>query len=80
MIYPNIYNIPSSLLLIIDYWLITSVLEMTEFLEMLCLKRTTVFFVKETKNVFQLHLNGHAYRSKGMKELLDQNVYSDFFT
>lgn len=53
---------------------------MTTFLEMLCLKRTTVFFGKETKNVFQLYLNGHTYHSKRMKELLDQNAYSDFFT
>lgn len=45
---------------------------MTAILEMICLKRKTVCFGKETKNVFQLYLNGHAHHSKRMKELLDQ--------
>lgn len=46
---------------------------------MFCLKRTTVLFCDEAKNVFHLHLNGHTYCSKEIKELLDQKCILLFF-
>ena len=52
---------------------------MTEVFLNASLKRATLFFGKETINTFQLYLSCHKYHSKGMQNLLDQNIYSGFF-